>query len=170
MDIKEELVKARNRKGTTQLELALEANYCRPEISKVETGSRKYQPEMRRAFSESLDDPEFYFHTWEDATGFVHMPYLDGEYIRHEPISMRYFAEQETREALENLDRVKWYKPISSNSEQEREDVKRVIKEILDSAASQVNLVASLCKEYDFSMKTLFREWLVSLKSRRFKK
>ncbi|WP_082235006.1 helix-turn-helix domain-containing protein [Halobacillus massiliensis] len=170
MTIRDELVKARNRQGFTQLELSFDANYCRETISKVETGDRKYQPEMRKAFSESLDDPEFYFHTWEESTGYVHMPYLDGEYIQHDAIHMRYFAEKETKEALDNLDLVKWYKPIPSNSLQEKEDVKKVINEILDSAASQVNLVAALCKEYNFSMKKLFKEWLLSLKARRFKK
>ncbi|MCP3026643.1 XRE family transcriptional regulator [Halobacillus sp. A5] len=170
MTIRDELVKARNRQETTQLELSFDANYCRETISKVETGDRKYQPEMRKAFSESLDDPEFYFHSWEEATGYVHMPYLNGDHIQHDSIHMRFFVEKETKEALEHLDHVKWYKPIASNSEQEKEEVKRVIKEILDSAASQVNLVAALCKEYDFSMKKLFKEWLVSLKARRFKK
>lgn len=168
-NIREELVKARQRKETTQLELSFDSNYCRETISKVETGDRKYQPEMRRAFSESLDDPEFFFHTWEEATGFVHMPYLNGEFIQHDPIHMRYFAEKETREALENLDRVAWYKPIESNTDQEKEDVKRVINEILDSSASQVNLVAALCREYNFSMNKVFKEWLISLKARRFK-
>ncbi|MFC7061660.1 XRE family transcriptional regulator [Halobacillus seohaensis] len=170
MTIENELVKARNRQDTTQLELSFDTNYCRETISKVETKDRKYQPEMRKAFSESLDDPEFYFHTWEESTGYVHMPYLDGDHIQHDPIHMRYFAEQETQEALENLDHVKWHKPIQANSDLEREEVKQVIKEILDSSVSQINLVAALCKEYDFSMKKLFKEWLISLKARRLKK
>ncbi|MFD2924204.1 helix-turn-helix domain-containing protein [Halobacillus naozhouensis] len=170
MTIKDELVKARHRQDFKQLELAFESNYSRETISKVETGDRKYQPEMRRPFAESVDDPEFFFHTWEDAAGHVHIPYFDGDHIYQDPLALHHLVDQEAQEAMEKLDQVKWHKPHSSRSDVEKEEIKRLIYELLDAAASMVNLVAILCRDYGFSMKGLFKDWIITLKARRYKK
>jgi transcriptional regulator with XRE-family HTH domain len=170
MKIGEELARARKRQGITQVELANELPLSRESIAKIELGSRRLQDDMRRPIAQQIDDEEYYFKTWGDAAGEVSIPFLNGEYIDHHPASMAFLVQKETNEATEQLTRVCWAKPVHTQNESEREEVKKAVFEILDAVASMMNLVAVICKEYDFSMKRLFKDWRVTLKVRRMER
>lgn len=75
---------------------------------------------------------------------------------------------QETNKALEQLDTVCWSKPSQTWSEREKEDLKKVMHEILDATGSMMSLVAVLCDQYGFSMKEIFKYWKVSLRARKY--
>ncbi|MFP3514400.1 XRE family transcriptional regulator, partial [Peribacillus sp. SIMBA_075] len=77
----------------------------------------------------------------------------NGEQIDHHPTSMRYMVYQETNKALEQLDTVCWFKASQTWSESEKEDLKKVMHEILDATGSMMSLVAVLCDQYGISMK-----------------
>ncbi|WP_394514109.1 helix-turn-helix domain-containing protein [Priestia aryabhattai] len=164
-----ELAEARKRQGLTQEQLAMGLPVSRETIAKYEINQRKFQKDLYQQISHSVDDPEYYFATWYEATGYVSIPYFNGDYIDRHPASMKYMVHQETNQALNQMERVCWAKPISIQNEAEREEAKRVIHEILDAAASMINLVAVLCKEYDFSMKSIYKIWWSSIKTRRWK-
>jgi transcriptional regulator with XRE-family HTH domain len=170
MKLGEELAVARKRKGLTQEKLSENLPISRESLAKYETGTRPYPEDMRPIIASGVDDPEFFFTTWEDASGQVSIPYFDGDFIDRHPSSMAYLVKAETEEAINQLDKVSWSKPIHMRTEQEREDMKRVIFELLDAAASMINLVAIICREYNFSMSTIFKQWHISLKSRRYEK
>ncbi len=165
----EELAEARKRQGLTQEQLAMDLPVSRETIAKYETNQRKFQEDLYQQVAYSVDDPEYYFATWNEAAGHVSIPYFNGDYIDRHPASMKYMVQQETNEALDQMERVCWAKPIRMQNESEREEIKRVIHEILDAAASMINLVAVLCKEYDFSMKSIYKMWWASIKTRRWK-
>lgn len=170
MKIGEELAKARKRQGFTQEELAFELPISRESIAKYELGSRRLPEDMRRPIAQQIDDEEYYFRTWGDATGEVSIPFLNGDYIDHHPASMAFLVQKETDEATEQLQRVCWAKPVHIQNDVEIEEVKRAIFETLDAAASMINLVAVICREYKFSMKKIFAEWRLTLKIRRMEK
>jgi transcriptional regulator with XRE-family HTH domain len=168
--IGEAMAAARKRQGMTQLDLSQEVNYSREAIAKYEAGTRTLPREMYAKVTQKIDDPEFYFETWGITTGHVSIPYFDGEHVDQHPASMGYLVKQETEEALEHLRQICWAKPARVHNEEDRENVKRAMLEVLDAAASMVNLVAVLCKEHRLSMKDVFRAWQVSLKTRRLRK
>lgn len=170
MSIGEELAMARKRQGITQEQLSFELPVSRESLAKYEIGSRKYPDDMRPIIAQQIDDVEFYFVTWNDAAGVVSLPYLNGDYIDQHPASMAFLVNKETDEAIEQLRRVCWTKPIHTVNEAEKEEVKKAIFETLDAAASMINLVAVICREYHFSMKSLFKEWRMTLKARRMEK
>ncbi|MCL6571731.1 MAG: helix-turn-helix domain-containing protein [Bacillus sp. (in: Bacteria)] len=170
MKIGEELARARKRQGLTQEQLAIDLPLSRESIAKYEIGSRRFPDDMRRPIAQLIDDEEYYFKTWGDAAGEVSIPFLNGEYIDHHPASMAFLVQRETDEATKQLTRVCWSKPINSQNEREREEVKKAVFETLDAAASMINLVAVICREYKFSMKKLFAEWRLTLKVRRMEK
>lgn len=168
--IGEELAKARKRQGYTQEQLASGLPLSRESIAKYETGARKLPDDMRRPIAEAVDDVEFYFITWNEAAGEVSIPFFNGEFVDQHPASMVFLVKQETVEALEHLRRVSWVKPIHMRNQAEREDMEKVVFELLDAAASIINLVAVVSREYRFSMKKLFKQWRLTLKARRYHK
>ncbi|UII56681.1 helix-turn-helix domain-containing protein [Cytobacillus spongiae] len=170
MAIGEAMAEARKRQGLTQHDLSQEVNYSRESIAKYETGARKLPREMYSTVTQKIDDPEFYFETWGETTGYVSIPYFDGEHIDRHPASMLILVRSETQEALDHLKQVTWSKPIEAYSDDDREQLRKALLETLDAAASMVNLVATICKKHRFSMKDLFLTWQVSLKARRYKR
>jgi transcriptional regulator with XRE-family HTH domain len=170
MKIGEEVAKARKRKGLTQEQLAMELPMSRELIAKCEKGNRKLQPDMRKHVAEGLDDPEYYFMTWNEATGYVSIPYLNGDYIDQHPSSMKHLVKKEANEALDRLGKVCWVKPVSIRSSREREEMKQVVHELLDAVTSMINLVAVICREYNFSMKEIFLAWRVTVRAKGWNK
>ena len=164
------VAEARNRKDYTKEKLAKMVNYSTSTWDKWERGEREIPPHMLPVITEKIDDAELYFATWSKATGGVSLPYLNGEYVDHHPSSMMLMVQDETKEALEYLSSVCWSKPVHVVNEKEKEELKRVLFETLDAATTMINLVAVLCREHNFSMKKIFKEWKLTLKARRLEK
>jgi transcriptional regulator with XRE-family HTH domain len=164
------IAEARKRQVKTQQELSHGINYSREAISKFETGDRAIPKEIYPMIAQNIDDPQLFFEIWKENAGHVSLPYFDGDYIDQHPTSMMYLVQKETSEALEAIRNANWSKPAKMCSQNEREYMRQVLKETLDAAASMINLVACICKEYGFSMRDLFREWNVSLKIRKYNK
>ncbi|HFK1514995.1 TPA: XRE family transcriptional regulator [Bacillus cereus] len=168
MSIGKEVAMARKRKGITQEELSLEIPASRESLAKYETEKRKLPEDLRKCITEGIDDPQLFFKMWSEATGYVSIPFFNGELIDLHPASMRFMVQQETNEALKQLDTVCWFKASQARSETEMEDMKKVMYEILDAAGSMMSLIAVLCDQYDISMKEIFKYWQVSLKVRKY--
>ena len=164
------IAEARKRKIKTQQEVSHGINYSREAISKFETGDREIPKEVIPKIAHSIDDPMLYFQTWKESSGFVSIPYFNGDFIDQHPTSMMYLVQKETAEALESIESAVWSKPAKMFTQEEKDHMKQVLKENLDAAASMINLVACICNEHNFSMRDLFREWNVSLKIRKFNK
>ncbi|WHY76263.1 helix-turn-helix domain-containing protein [Neobacillus sp. WH10] len=161
---------ARKRQDMTQDDLSQKINYSRESVAKYENGTRKMPKEIYPHVIQGVDDPELYFQSWQETTGFVSIPFFNGDNIDQHPASLAFLVKKETDEALEQLEITCWSKPARSKTDDEREQMKQVLIELLDSAASMINLVACICREYKFSMKDIFRAWNVSLKIRKFNK
>lgn len=170
MSFGELLSKGRKRQDMTQEDLSEKINYSRESVAKYETGSRKIPKEMYPRITQGVDDPELYFQSWQETTGYVSIPFFNGDNIDQHPASMAFLVKKETDEALEQLKITCWSKPARSKNDEEREKMKQVIIELLDAAASMINLVAVICREYQFSMKNIFRSWNASLKIRKYNK
>lgn len=169
MSFGETMAAARKRQGITQQQLGQEINYSRESIAKYETGTRTFPKELYSSVTQKIDDPEFYFETWDEVTGVVSMPYFDGEYIDRHPASLVYLVKKESDEALDALETICWSKPVHAYTSDDRQNLIKSLLEVLDAAASMINLVAAICKEHRISMKDLFRSWQVSLKAKRYK-
>ncbi len=140
----------------------------RESLAKYETEQRRLPEDLRKCITEGIDDPQLFFKMWSEAAGYVSIPFFNGEHIDFHPTSMRYMVYQETNEALEQLDTVCWFKPSQAWSESEKEDLKKVMHEILDATGSMMSLVAVLCDQYGISMKEVFKYWKVSLRARKY--
>lgn len=169
MSIGKVLADAREGKYT-QEQLSFELPISREAISKYETGDRKIPQDLRPVFSLKLDDPYLYMEMAAEATGKVAIPVLNGDYIDKHPASMSYLVQREADEALEHIRNMDWIKPVSMRTEEEKEEMRKALMEVLDCIVSMKNLVAVICKEYKFSMKEIFQAWIVTLKARRWKK
>lgn len=163
------VAEGRKRQGMTQEDVSIEVNYSREAIAKYETGNRSMPKELYPKITQSIDDPELYFDSWGATTGYVSIPYFDGEHIDRHPTSMVYMTKRETDEAFEHLNQICWAKPAKVFSESDKELLKKSLLETLDASATMINMVAAICSEHQISMKALFQSWHVSLKSRKFK-
>lgn len=166
----EEVAKARKRQGYTQEQLTLDLPIDRTTLAKYETGASKLPDDLKPMIAQEIDDAEFYFTAWQDCTGEVSLPYLNGDYVDQHPSSMMFMVQNEIEEALDHLDSMPWSKPVNMINETEKEEIKRALFETLDAATSMVNLVAVICRDYRFSMKKIFREWRLTVKARRLAK
>ncbi|MCP3741432.1 helix-turn-helix transcriptional regulator [Rossellomorea sp. BNER] len=165
-----ELASARKRQGLTQQQLSFKLPISRESIAKYETGRQRFPKDLRAITAEAIDDEEYFFVRWNESAGDVSIPYLNGEFIEHHPTSMMILVKNESLEALDHLEKVCWFKPIHKQDESEREEMKKVVFEMLDAAASMINLVALITKEYQFSMVQIFKQWRLTLKARRMQK
>jgi transcriptional regulator with XRE-family HTH domain len=166
----EELASARKRQGLTQQQLSFKLPISRESIAKYETCRQGFPKDLRSITAEAIDDEEYYFVRWNESAGDVSIPYLNGEFIEHHPTSMMILVKRESLEALDHLEKACWYKPVHIQNEIEREEMKKVVFEVLDAAASMINLVALISKEYRFSMVQIFKQWRLTLKARRLQK
>ncbi|MFJ7761901.1 helix-turn-helix transcriptional regulator [Bacillus toyonensis] len=168
MSIGKEVAMARKRKGITQEQLSLEIPVSRESLAKYETEKRQIPKDLRKCITEGIDDPQLFFKMWSEATGHVSIPFFNGEHIDLHPTSMRYMVQQETNEALKQLDTLCWFKSSQAWSENEKEAMKKAMHEILDATGSMMSLVAVLCDQYGFSMTDIFKYWKVSLRARKY--
>ncbi|MFD2442898.1 helix-turn-helix domain-containing protein [Bacillus sp. CGMCC 1.16607] len=169
MAFSETMAAARKRKGITQQDLSESIGYSRASVAKFETGKRTLPKEALSTVTQQIDDPKFYFETWTETTGLVSIPYFDGEYIDRHPSSLVHLVKKESDEALDALENICWSKPVKAYTNNERQDLTKSLLEVLDAAASMVNLVAAICKEHKISMKELFLSWQISLRAKRYK-
>jgi transcriptional regulator with XRE-family HTH domain len=162
----------RKRAGLSQKDLSEkeDVNYSKEAIQKFEQGTRTYPKPLYPKTAGAIDDPQTYFEVWEETAGYVSLPYFDGDFITHKSSDMVLLVKKETKEALFHVKETPWFQSPESRTEQDLENIQKTIAEILDSAASMVNLVAAICKENDLSMKAVFRQWRVSLKARKYEK
>jgi transcriptional regulator with XRE-family HTH domain len=167
MSAGEAVAQARKDKGVTQDQLSMNLYCSREAVSKYETGDRKIPKDLRPSISQALDDPHLYMEMAMEATGRVGIPVLNGDYIDKHPASMSFLVQREADEALDHVRQMDWVKPVEMRTDQEKQDMRKVVMELLDSIASMMNLVAVICKVYKFSMKEIFEAWRVTLKARR---
>lgn len=167
MSIGKKIADGRKRKNLSQTELAKKegVNYSRSAIAQGELGHRNIPKHAYAGIAGAIDDPQTYFDFWEESTGQVSIPFLDGPMIMRQAAAMSQLVKKETCEAMEHVEEYCWFKPPELR---EKEDVDRIITELLDSAASMINLVAVLCEESDMSMKRSYGQWRVSLKARKY--
>lgn len=170
MKIGEELAKARKRQGITQEQLSYDLPVSRESIAKYETGARKLPDDLRCVVAEAVDDVEFFFASWQDAAGEASIPFFNGDYIDRHPASMVFLVKHETGEALERLKDVSWVKPVHTRTTDEKEEMQKVLFELLDAAASTINLVAVVSRDYGFSLRKIFKQWRLTLKIRKYQK
>jgi DNA-binding XRE family transcriptional regulator len=150
--------------------LASEVNYSRQSVAAWGNGTRQIPEDSNPKICEALDYPDYYLESWMHFTGGVGIPVLNGDYIDRHPASIKDLVQRETNEALEHLEEACMVKPIHTRNAEDREEMKRVIHELLDAACSIINMVSVLCREYDFSMKQIYQSWMVTLKARRMRK
>ncbi|OMP68725.1 helix-turn-helix domain-containing protein [Domibacillus epiphyticus] len=172
MTIGKKIAEARKRTGHSQRSLSEEEEMTisKESIAKYEGGTRNLPKDMYPRVAQALDDPQFYFEAWEETTGLVSIPYLDGSYIDHRAASLVHLVKMETEKAMKSIEKICWFKSADQHSELEKEEIQQLMKELLDMAASILNLVAALCKEHQFSMKMIFRQWRVSMKVNQYNK
>jgi transcriptional regulator with XRE-family HTH domain len=157
---------ARKRKGLTQEQLSMHVCVTREAIAKYETGERTIPKDILIGIINQLDDVELYIASWRAVTGSVSIPLMDGINIDTHSTSMVCLVKKETSEALKQVENMTWYLP---SEKRDKEEVERMIAELLDAASSMMNLVVSLCKEHGLSMRVVFRKWQESLRMRGFK-
>jgi len=164
---RDHLTSARKRKGYSQRSLALkeDVHVSKESIAKYESGTRKIPNDMYEHLSKAIDDTQLYFESWEATTGHVSIPFLDGPVILRQAAAMVHLVKKEAIEAIEQVEKTCWYTPPDHRS---KEDLEALNRELLDSAASMMNLVAVLCEENGLSMKDTFQKWRVSLKARKY--
>ena len=158
-----ELAKARQRQGMTQEELSSRGYVARSTLAGYELNRRNIPDETVRDLTKELDDVDLYFSAWHHATGDVSIPLMNGINIDAYSSSMVFLVKHETKEALESVENMHWHLPSEMRK---TESVEQIISELLDAAASMLNLVACLCKEHKMPMARIFRKWQISMKNR----
>lgn len=158
-----ELARARQRQGMTQEELSARGYVARSTLAGYELNRRNIPDETVRDMTRELDDVDLYFSAWHHAAGDVSIPLMNGKNIDAYSSSMVFLVKHETKEALESVESMHWHLPCEMRNS---ESVEQTISELLDAAASMLNLVACLCKEHKMPMVRIFRKWQVSMKNR----
>lgn len=170
LSVGQAISQSRKEKGITQQQLAMKWNYSREAISKYETEDRGFPEELRQVACNDLDDPYVITAVEEEATGGLNIPDINGDYIDTHPAALSYLVQREADEALQHVRQMDWIKPVKHRSEQEKQEMYKVLLELLDAVASMKKLIAVICKEYKFSIKELIKAWRITLKARYWKK
>ncbi|MGC4375890.1 hypothetical protein WD019_02955 [Fictibacillus sp. Mic-4] len=150
-----------------QQELAKATHYSVKSVSAWTNESRPIPEDMRSVVSQIVDYPDLYLEQWLEATGGVGLPVLDGDFVDRHPAAMKELVTRETQMALDRLGQASFTKPIHIQTKEEREEMKTVIKQLLDAACTIINLISILCREYRFSFREICQSWCVSLVARR---
>lgn len=137
-------------------------------VGKIAKGSRKPSNLVMRAATEHYDDGQLYLAAAAEVTGGASAPWLDNVDLHR--ASVLFKTIEEMKEVLVASDQV----PISKTNDQindsERNQIKRLLMEIVEAITALTLLAAVICREYSFSWLGTWKEHRAELKAKKYMK
>lgn len=144
-----------------------EALHISPQlVSNIKNGHRKLQRDIAKDSIQKYDSPLYLLELLYEFTGGLSSPVMRGKSVEQHRLAFEEFTIKQLEEAKHILDEVSLVKPPGSTTEEEQEQIKEVIYELLDAEMAISNLIAVLCKEYDISYKRCVNDRKLNWKAR----
>lgn len=158
----------RTKRGMTQQEFADEVEVNRSSFSRVENGTRKAPKDMMARTAAKFDDPRLYLAVAEEVTGGASDPYLDGADLHK--AATHYKSLEEGEEALVAMRIAPIMKRQDQMTEADRDAIKAAIMESVEAITAFTHHIMSLCKEYGFNWREIWKEHRADLKAKQYMK
>ncbi|RJS60148.1 helix-turn-helix transcriptional regulator [Bacillus sp. PK3_68] len=136
--------------GMTNGQMAFDLNVSPQLISHYKTDRRPMQQDIAKQSIEVYgDSPEFRSELlYEFSNGYT-SPVLKGPTIERHRLAMEANAEREIKEALQKIEEVCLAKPPGVTTAEERENIEKLVDELVEARAFIDNLVMMLEREYN---------------------
>lgn len=150
---------ARELKGATQNNLA-ESSYLSPKtISAIETGRRAVTQDNLKIICKELDDPRVYLEATSEICGDVFgVQWLDGDSADLHRASVKEKVIEELSEAVRAINLAKVYKNPACCTKDDIDIVRKSIEETIDVYKAAAIYIAVMCREYNISIKEMFKK------------
>ncbi|NPV72170.1 MAG: helix-turn-helix domain-containing protein [Firmicutes bacterium] len=164
------LRQARLARGFRQQDICRKLYISDSTLSGIEHGKQRLMPDVAARAARELDDPELYLAVAQEMTGGVMVPaMLDGPRVDLHRASVKDKTVEELSEAIEALAKARELANARSAqdlTEQGREQVRRVLHELVEAQTACAVGVAVLCRQYGISPAQVYREHLEELRQK----
>ncbi|OWA36741.1 transcriptional regulator [Saccharibacillus sp. O16] len=135
-------------------------------VGKIIKGSRKPSHEVMRETARHYDDGQLYIAAAGEVTDGAFAPWLDNVDLHR--ASVLFKTVEEMREVLAASGEAPISKTNDQISEEERQQIKRLLMETVEAITALTHLAAVLCKEYSFSWLGTWKEHRAELKAKKY--
>jgi transcriptional regulator with XRE-family HTH domain len=150
---------AREIRGITQKQLAINSYLSDKTISAIETGRREVNLENLSYICDELEDPRVYFEAVNEiCNGVFSIHWLDGEAADLHRASVKEKIIEELSEAIRAINLAKVYKSPGSCNQDDIRLVKESISETIDVYSASAIYIAVMCREYGINIRSMFDE------------
>lgn len=150
-----------------QQKLADKAHVSRETISKYENGRSKIPKDVSRILNKTFDNPKFAITLRQEYTGTGPV-WLDGPNVDLHRSAVKEKTIEEMIETLEKLKNVDFSKPLRKLMPFEREEIKDLLSESVETITSLEHFVAVTCMDGDFNYIDIWNDHYSSLKANGF--
>lgn len=150
---------AREIRGITQKQLAINSYLSDKTISAIETGRREINLESLGYICDELKDPRVYFEAVNEiCNGVFSIHWLDGDAADLHRASVKEKVIEELSEAIRAINLAKIYKSPKACSVEDVLVIKKSIEETIDVYSAAAIYIAVMCREYEISIEQMFNE------------
>lgn len=128
-------------------------------ISAIEREERQPSFDIMGKLTYELDDPRLYMEVAEEVTGGVFsVPWLNGDCVDLHRSSVKEKVEEELNEAIESIRLTRICNNPKTCKSDQRRLIRKSILETIDVLVACTTYIAIMCREYEFSVRELFKE------------
>lgn len=153
--------------GLTQKQIASDLYESYELVNKQTKGTRTMSQDVARRAIQTYQNFEFESSILHEFSGEITSPVMDGQYIERHRMVLEEIAEAEIKDALRIIDEVSLVKPPNVCSNDEREDVRRMMHELIEARVTIDNLLMILERDYGFTVMEETKKVLRKLRSER---
>ncbi len=155
-------------RGKSQISTAQAMHIDNSTLSKVAGGTRAATPDLMRSTNELLDDGQLAIAAAGEVTGGAFAPWLDNVDLHR--ASVLFKTVEEIKEVIVASEQAAIFKTADQISEDEREQIRLLIKETIEAITALTHLVAVLCREYTFSWLGVWKEHRADMRIKKYMK
>lgn len=141
----------------TQQQFAFDMGVVRETISKYETGRSQIPQDISKKIVFKYDDPKFAMTIRNAYTGTGPV-WLDGENVDLHRSSVKEKTIEELQEAMEHILNTCLAKPLKKVQHFERQDVEKMLMEVVDAITAMDHFVAVVCTEAEISYTNIWQK------------
>lgn len=153
--------------GLTQKQIAQDTYQSYELVNKQTKGTRTMNKDVARRAMQVYQNYEFEASILHEFSDGLASPVMGGPYVERHRMVLEEIAEMETRDVLRIINEVSLVKPPNACSKDERENVRRMMHELIEARVAIDNLLMVLERDYGFSVLEESQKVLKKLKSER---
>lgn len=167
MKVGKSLESLRDRKGYTQENAAREMHVSKPMVSHLENERRTMTRDLARHSVSAFDDAQYGFEIAHETARDYITPLVTAEKaVELHRLALEEVFKREANQAIDKFNEVSLVKPPEYVDENEKEQIKQGIGDLLDVQAIMNSFLMRLEQEYDISVKSCMKQRMPVWKSK----